>query len=268
LRVARDRLKEASRLRAGVTIGAVALLLTVGILAALALRPGPTEQVAEAEPVASTGPEPAVDTQPQPEYLKIPDSEPPGPLPQPEPSEPEPSQPEPSRPEQPQRQAQTDWPGPKPGEEDLLNGPRHFELVDGAVMGLTVRAIGIHNAPVFDSNSQWALDNGVVHVPRTSFPWSNTEQRNVYLAGHRLGYSGTASRLLFYRLGELRRGDEVVLKSREGRTYRYRVTESFVVSPSDRWVMGQVRNRDMVTLQTCTPIPAFNKRLIVRAERI
>jgi sortase A len=32
--------------------------------------------------------------------------------------------------------------------------------------------------------------------------------------------------------------------------------------------MGQVSGRDMVTLQTCTPIPRFDKRLIVRADRI
>jgi sortase A len=248
-------------LRVSIAITA-SVVLMAGIVTAVLMMRGDPGQVADAEPVARTEPEEtAVEDATPPEYLDIPDSEPK--------KEPPPEKPaSPDSAEQPQQQTETDWPEPKPEEEELLNGPRRFELVDGAVMGLTVRAIGIHNAPVFDSNSQWALDNGVVHVPRTSFPWSNTEQRNVYLAGHRLGYSGTASRLLFYRLGELRRGDEVVLKSREGRTYRYRVTESFVVNPSDRWVMGQVRNRDMVTLQTCTPIPAFNKRLIVRAERI
>jgi sortase A len=32
--------------------------------------------------------------------------------------------------------------------------------------------------------------------------------------------------------------------------------------------MSRVRDRDIVTLQTCTPIPYFDKRLIVRADRI
>ena len=56
----------------------------------------------------------------------------------------------------------------------------------------------------------------------------------------------------------------------EGRdkTFRYRVTEMMVVDPSDRWVMGEVRGRDMITLQTCTPIPTFEKRLVVRADKI
>jgi sortase A len=42
----------------------------------------------------------------------------------------------------------------------------------------------------------------------------------------------------------------------------------FVVGPRDSWVTGRVRGRDLLTLQTCTPIPTFQNRLIVRAERI
>jgi sortase A len=74
--------------------------------------------------------------------------------------------------------------------------------------------------------------------------------------------------MIFYRLGELARGDEVALKDRDGKSYKYRVIESFVAKPNDSWVMGEVRDRDLLTLQTCTPIPTFEKRLIVRAERI
>jgi sortase A len=58
-----------------------------------------------------------------------------------------------------------------------------------------------------------------------------------------------------------------VISDREGKAYRYRVTESFKAEPTESWVMGQVVGEDMVTLQTCTPIPLFDKRLIVRAER-
>jgi len=135
-------------------------------------------------------------------------------------------------------------------------------------MGLTIEAIGIIDAPVFDSDSRWALANGVAHHPQTSLPWSQSAQRNVYLAGHRMGFRGTWSRMLFYNLHKLKMGDEVVLKDRAGRSYRYRVSEVFITDPTDVWVMGQVRGRDMVTLQTCTPYPTFEKRLIVRADRV
>ena len=135
-------------------------------------------------------------------------------------------------------------------------------------MGLTIEAMGIYDVPVFDSDGQWALANGVAHNPQTSLPWSQSAQRNVYLAGHRMGFRGTWSRMIFYNLHKLDTGDEVVLKDRSGRSYRYRVSEVFVTDPRDVWVMGQVRGRDMVTLQTCTPYPTFQKRLIVRADRV
>ena len=161
-----------------------------------------------------------------------------------------------------------DWPEPTRGELKSANRARHYELLPGAIMGLTIEAVGIHDAPVFDSDGRWALANGVAHNPQTSLPWSPTPQRNVYLAGHRMGYRGTWSRMIFYNLHKLNTGDKVLLKDRAGRSYRYRVSEVFVADPKDVWVMGQVRGRDMVTLQTCTPYPTFEKRLIVRADRV
>ena len=83
-----------------------------------------------------------------------------------------------------------------------------------------------------------------------------------------MGYRGTWSRMIFYNLHKLKGGEEVLLKYRTGRSHRYRVSEVFVADPKDVWVMGQVRGRDMVTLQTCTPYPTFQKRLIVRADRV
>ena len=135
-------------------------------------------------------------------------------------------------------------------------------------MSLSISAMGLKNVPVLNSDSTTALDQGVIHVPETSLPWSETPERNVYLAGHRLGWPGTGSHLVFYRLNELGGGERVTLRDTEGRRYDYRVIESFVVGAEDSWVMGRVRGRDLLTLQTCTPIPTFHKRLIVCAERI
>jgi sortase A len=180
-----------------------------------------------------------------------------------------PSEPQPQPQEQPLPAAERrGWPEPSQGELESANQERRYELLPGAIMGLTIEAMGIYDAPVFDSDGRWALANGVAHNPQTSLPWSPTPQRNVYLAGHRMGYRGTWSRMIFYNLDKLKPGDEVLLKDRVGNSYRYRVSEVFVVDPTDSWVMGQVRGRDMVTLQTCTPYPTFEKRLIVRADRV
>ncbi|HEV8045003.1 MAG TPA: sortase [Rubrobacter sp.] len=162
----------------------------------------------------------------------------------------------------------SDWPLPTGEQIEAANRPRQYDLAPGAIMGLTVGAIGLYDVPVLDSDGQRALDSGVVHVPETSLPWSQTPERNVYLAGHRLGWPGTGSHLVFYRLDELGVGDEISLRDRDGRKYRYRVIDTLIVNPDDTWVMGRVRGRDLLTLQTCTPIPSFDKRLIVRAERV
>jgi sortase A len=161
-----------------------------------------------------------------------------------------------------------DWPTPTDEELQAVNEPRRYDLPPGAIMGLTIKAIDLYNVPVMNDDSESALSQGVIHEPETSLPWSNTPQRNVYIAGHRLGYYGTWSRLVFYNLDKLGKGDEVVLKDRSGKAYRYQVSEVFVTDPTDVWVMGQVVGRDMVTLQTCTPYPTFEKRLIVRADRV
>ena len=66
-------------------------------------------------------------------------------------------------------------------------------------MGLTIEAMGIYDVPVFDSDGRWALANGVAHnlAPPCR---GHLLQRNVYLAGHRMGYRGTWSRMIFYNL--------------------------------------------------------------------
>lgn len=212
------------------------------------------ESAPEPKPEVASKSEPQPEPSPKPEVASKPE-------PQPEPS-PEPT-PEPVVVE---RQG-ADWPVPTEDQVAAANGPRRYELTAGAVMGLTVKALGIYDAPIFDTHESWALDSGVRHVPETSMPWSGGAQRNVYLEGHRLGYPGTGSHLIFYNLDRLRRGDEILLKNRDGKRYAYRVSDSFVVDPSESWVMGQIRGRDMVTLQTCTG-PGYSQRLIVRAERI
>jgi sortase A len=144
----------------------------------------------------------------------------------------------------------------------------NYHLPPGVIMALTIPELGIRNAPVMNSASKSALDRGVVHLPDTSLPWSDTPERNVYLAGHRLGWPGTGSHHIFYRLNELTGGEKVTLRGPNGKTYTYRVLANFIVGPKDNWVTGRVKDRDLLTLQTCTPIPTFENRLIVRAERI
>jgi len=204
------------------------------------------------EPTVAEAEEPEPEPKPKPE----PDTEPqaaskPEPRPEPDPL--------------PVREA--DWPAPTEEQLEETREPRRYDLPNGAPLGLTIGSIGLYDVPVLRSDAPGALDKGVVHARGTSMPWSRTPERNVYLAGHRLGWPGTGSHLVFYRLDELREGDEVELRDREGRRYGYKVVDTFVVEPKESWVMGRVRGRDLLTLQTCVG-PNFSKRLIVRAERL
>ena len=274
-------------LKTGITAMAL-VLVCAGAVAVFALLGGASEPAAavksstepEIEPLVRADPgfepwkEKAVtltEAEAEPKTQPTPDPEPSTPESEPVPPEPKPvtlapeTEPEPAPAPQPVFSGEP--PEPTAGDIAYANGPRHYELPDGAVMGLTVEVLGIHNVPVFDSVGEWALGHGVGHHPETSMPWSDAPQRNVYLARHRLDFPGTDSHLIFYRLGELGAGDEILLKDRDGKKYRYRVSETFKADPEDSWVMGQLKDRDMVTLQTCSG-PSWERRLIVRADRV
>lgn len=162
----------------------------------------------------------------------------------------------------------TDLPEPSGAEVAAANVPRRYPPQQSAVLTLSIPAIGLYDVPIADSSSSAALDRGVIHLPETPMPWEKREQKNVYLAGHRVGYPGTGSRLVFYNLDKLKTGDAIKLRDRSGRVYEYRVTEAFEVAPDASWAMDSVRDRDIVTLQTCTPIPTYERRLVVRADRL
>ena len=130
---------------------------------------------------------------------------------------------------------------------------------------LTVPKLGLTDVPVFDSVSEKKLKESAVHVPATGFPWQ--EGANTYIAGHRLGYEGTGSYLIFYYLDQLAQGDEIVLRDSAGGTYHYLVTEQRVVRPDNVEVMDTVEGKSVVTLQTCT-LPNYKERLIVQGELV
>ena len=229
------------------------------------VEPWVEERVPLPRPEQRSTPEPERVSEPEPKATASPRPEPqPEPGPEPGTEERAVAQPEP----EPLPVEEADWPLPTEEQVETTKGPRRYELAPGAILGLTIESLGLYDVPVLNSDGERALANGVVHVPGTSMPWSETSERNVYLAGHRLGWPGTASHLVFYRLDDLGDGDEIMLRDRDGVKYEYRVIDAFVVDPAETWVMGRVRGRDLLTLQTCTPVPAFDKRLIIRAERV
>ena len=109
-----------------------------------------------------------------------------------------------------------DRPWPTRQQVAAASRPRHYRTSGDAKLSLMVPKIGIYEAPVLDSFDWTALDRSVVYLPQTPMPWDDErEQKNVYLAGHRLGWPGSGSHMIFFNLDKLKKGDSVVLEGRE-----------------------------------------------------
>jgi len=134
---------------------------------------------------------------------------------------------------------------------------------------LTVPALDrVDGVPVYnasESGYEQALHDGVVHVRGTGFPWHDVA--NVYIAGHRVGYPGTKSNLVFWDLDKLEKGDEIFLTDADGTRYTYEVFEKRVISPNTVSIMRPTKGKNIVSLQTCT-LPDYSHRLIVRGELV
>jgi sortase A len=150
--------------------------------------------------------------------------------------------------------------------QDPLMGSR-ARTPESKQLELTVPALDrVDGVPVYDapaSGYEKALHDGVVHVRGTGFPWQDVA--NVYIAGHRVGYPGTRSDLVFWDLDKLEKGDEILLTDADGTRYTYEVFEKRVISPDTVDIMRPTKGKNIVSLQTCT-LPDYSHRLIVQGE--
>jgi len=126
----------------------------------------------------------------------------------------------------------------------------------------------VDDVPVYDapeSGYDRALHDGVVHVRGTGLPWQKAA--NVYIAGHRVGFPGTKSNLVFWDLNTLEKGDEIYLTDSNGTRYTYKVFEKRVISPDDVSILRSTKGKNIVSLQTCT-LPDYSHRLVVQGELV
>ena len=149
---------------------------------------------------------------------------------------------------------------------ETVRGPQ-AKTPESTRLELTVPALDrVDGVPVYDapeSGYEKALHDGVVHVRGTGFPWQDVA--NVYIAGHRVGYPGTKSNLVFWDLDKLEKGDEIFLTDADGTRYTYEVFEKRVISPDTVSIMRPTKGKNIISLQTCT-LPDYSHRLIVQGE--
>lgn len=146
------------------------------------------------------------------------------------------------------------------GEELAASAPKDTTLK------LTIPKMArVDDLPVYDSpwDAEDALDVSAAHLDSSGFPWQ--DEANVYISGHRMGFPGTKSFLVFYDLDVLEEGDEVFLTDSNGTKYTYKVFNKYVADPYDWGPTESIPGKNVVTLQTCT-LPDYTQRLIIQAE--
>ncbi|OGD56845.1 hypothetical protein A2V71_01050 [Candidatus Berkelbacteria bacterium RBG_13_40_8] len=110
-----------------------------------------------------------------------------------------------------------------------------------------------------------SLESGVAHYKGTSKPGDGS---NIFIFGHSSFYwwSPGDYKEIFKTLSDLEEGDEIIVW-REGKEYKYKVTETKLVSPTDVSVLKPTKT-EQVTLMTCWPPGTTQRRLIIIAKPI
>lgn len=116
--------------------------------------------------------------------------------------------------------------------------------------------------PVYLGATYQHLYSATAFVAGADLP-TVTGGTRVVIAGHR-GYYG---QLLFLNLNSLSVGAPVFIYF-NGQMYEYLVMSQAVVTANDATALLPVAGESWLTLLTCTPIPSFEKRLLVNAKLV
>jgi sortase A len=136
-----------------------------------------------------------------------------------------------------------------------------------AAMQITVPRLDLRDVAVPTGSRQAELDReGILHLRGSGLPW--IAGSNTFITGHALGFPRTRVPYAFYKLDKMKPGDEIFIEDKDGQRYTFRVYDLMTVEPNDYWATYPVEGKTVVSLQSCTPIPTFKHRLIVRGELV
>lgn len=137
-----------------------------------------------------------------------------------------------------------------------------FDMVqDGAVIGyIEIPSIDIYQ-PIYYGTSDEVLDKGLGVVENSSLPVGGPGTHSVISA-----HSGLASRKLFTDLDKVEKGELFFVHVLD-RNMAYRVDQIKVVLPENADDLRIQRDKDYITLLTCTPFGVNDHRLLVRGVR-
>lgn len=149
------------------------------------------------------------------------------------------------------------------GSKEFISDSRYQELLNvGGMMGrIRIPEIDV-DLPIYHGSSEEVLRKGVGHLMGTSLPVGGSGT-HVSLTGH----SGLPSAKLFTDLSKMVVGDVFYIDTLN-LTLAYQVDQILVIEPDDIKDLQIVKDRDLVTLITCTPYGVNSHRLLVRGTRI
>jgi sortase A len=139
----------------------------------------------------------------------------------------------------------------------LTPAPSHVDPAADSPIGLlSIPKIGLLDA-IVEGVGESQLAQGPGHYPGTPLPG---EAGNAAIAGHRTTYAHP-----FYNLNELAPGDPIYILTSQG-FFRYVVSETEVVAPTDVAVLDPVAHKSTLTLTTCNPRYSASTRMVVVAD--
>lgn len=150
-------------------------------------------------------------------------------------------------------------------EEETEESPDYESLLrldDSGIIGyVELPTIGV-KLPIYQGTAADDLERGVGHLKGSSLPVGG-QGTHAVLTGH----TGLSQAKLLSDLTEMKEGDVFYL-SVLGRQLAYEVYATSVVLPEDTEQLRIEKNKDLVTLVTCTPYGINTHRLLVHGRRI
>lgn len=146
--------------------------------------------------------------------------------------------------------------------KNIKNYNKILNLNDHGMMGyLTIDKIKVE-LPIYHGTSADVLSKAVGHLEGTSLPVGGSGTHSV-LSAHR----GLPSFKLFTDLDKLEIGDTFVINVLD-QTLTYQIDKITIVKPNQVNDLKIEKDKDYVTLLTCTPYGINTHRLLVRGVRI
>lgn len=148
-------------------------------------------------------------------------------------------------------------------EEEKMKGVAEYARmleVNENIGVLTIPKISM-KFPVYAGTNERVLQKGVGHLEGTSLPIGGLTTHSVVTA-HR----GLPENKLFTDLDKMELGDLFFIETIAGEL-AYEVVEIKVIEPTEIEELAIEKNRDLLTLLTCTPYMVNSHRLLVVGER-